>query len=82
MGTSEALSVFFQAVVLAIGLQFIGWAKWRARLAEEAWLRRGGPLDAKIIVDLRREVDETATQVRRAGQGLEAAARQMAREAS
>lgn len=82
MGTSEALGVFLQAVILAIGLQFIGWAKWRARLAEEAWQRRGGPLDAQIFIDLRREVDATATEVRRAGQGLEAAARQMAREAS
>jgi hypothetical protein len=82
LGASEALGIFLQAVTLAIGLQFIGWSKWRARLAEEAWLKRGGPLDAKLIVDLRSEVDATSTHIRRAGQGLEAAARQFAREAS
>lgn len=81
MGASEALGILAQAVLLAVGLQFIGWSTWRARLAEEAWLARDA-LDAKLLADLRREVDDTATHVRRAGQGLEDAARQMAREAA
>lgn len=81
MGASEALGILGQAVLLAVGLQLIGWAKWRARLAEEAWRARGG-LDEKLIVDLRREVDDAAAHARRAGEGLEAAARQLARESS
>ena len=81
MGVSEAVSIFAQAVILAVGIQLIGWAKWRARLAEEAWKNREGPADVKLVIDLQREVDATRERFANARRGLESAAAQLHREA-
>jgi hypothetical protein len=54
VGFVEALNLVGQSLTLAIGLQFIGWAKHRARVALDEWKRTDGPRNRELLQELQR----------------------------
>ena len=80
MSVGGALSVLGEALTLSVGLQFIGWAKWRARLAREEWERGDGPRNRELLEELARLNAEGAHFATAAREALSAAVEQIRRE--